>query len=157
MTADIIDCLSNTNVHILLYADDTKIYSVVNCDEERRSVQLIIDRLCKWLVNNKLPLNHSKTSNVTYFKNKLNYDSYYYIGDTRTAHENSVKDLGVIFDNQVNFKAHCMTGIGYRFCQQRRLTLCTKNLQHTSGHLSSIAQLCCLTTAEFWIMKLKFF
>lgn len=132
MTLDIIECLHDTKDRMLLYADDTKIYSIVNSDESRIELQLVIDSLTKWSETNRLSLNYDKTIHITYCKSKVRYLSYYYIGSTRIKQTEEVKDLGVVFDHKLTFKSHilqlitkvtCMFGIGYRFCQELRSPL----------------------------------
>lgn len=77
MTMDIVQCIQNTSVKLLLYADDTKIYNLVNNDASRLELQNVIDKLTKWSITNKLPLNYEKTYHLTFSKNKCKYLSYH--------------------------------------------------------------------------------
>lgn len=66
MTRDIVTCLENTGVKMLLYADDMKIFNIVNCDVARMEMQQVIDKLTSWSNSNKLKLNLEKTKHITF-------------------------------------------------------------------------------------------
>lgn len=58
---DLIECVDDTGVHTLLYADDTKFCKIVNNESGRTQLQKVIDNLSTWSDANRLKLNRSKT------------------------------------------------------------------------------------------------
>ena len=36
------------NTKIFLYADDAKVYNIVTCDEDQKSLQRVVDKVKKW-------------------------------------------------------------------------------------------------------------
>lgn len=70
MCRDMVLCIANTGALILMYADDTKIYRIVNTVEDMEQLQMAIDNLAEWSQRNKLQLNASKTYHVSYSKRK---------------------------------------------------------------------------------------
>lgn len=100
-------CVSDTGALILLYADDTKIYRIVNCIEDMEQLQRAIDNLAEWSRLNKLQLNVTKTYHVSFTKRKeIRHTSHYYLGTQRIAKKDEVKDLGVLFDRKLTFVPH---------------------------------------------------
>ena len=53
-----------------------------------------------------LKLNANKCKTVSYGRN-VSTDYIYYLNGTVLARDNFIKDLGVIFDDQLNFQRHC--------------------------------------------------
>lgn len=111
--------------HCLIYADDTKIFKTINSDEDARNLQADIDALVDWAAENGLTLNPTKTVHVSYGTRRI--DSIYYIGTTAIARQSSVRDLGVVFDDQLTFKPHInamvkrvrsMLGPAHRFAKE---------------------------------------
>lgn len=70
MSMDIVKCIEESTVQMLIYADDVKIYNTVNDDISRIELQKCIDKLFEWSVTNRLTLNKNETQHVTYFKNR---------------------------------------------------------------------------------------
>lgn len=107
MAANMAEITNNTNVFQLGYADDTKFYANVNNFEEQIQLQLCIDKLNKWSVENRISLNPTKTMHASYTKNgRVNFNSRYFINRDVIQKHNVVKDLGVIFDEKLTFKEH---------------------------------------------------
>lgn len=109
--------------NILCYADDAKIYQVIRNMVDRHALQLNIDKLQDWAVSNGLTINVSKTFHVSYGKKMV--DSCYFLNWKMIERSAYVRDLGVIFDENLNFKKHIetiarratqMIGAARRFC-----------------------------------------
>ena len=92
-----------------MYADDTKIYRIVNSVEQAKILQDEIDALYNWTQVWQL-LFHPDKCHVLHIGYKtINQD--YYMGDdeTRVKLETTEleKDLGVTVDNKLTFSEHC--------------------------------------------------
>lgn len=104
---DIPQCVANTNVLLLSFADDTKFLTCVRSDDDRKIMQKCIDKLVNWARLNRMNINPTKTSTISYTNNgKQKIRTAYYVGLERIKREKVVRDLGVTFDNQLTFKNH---------------------------------------------------
>lgn len=94
--------------HVLLYADDLKIYRRIRSLEDCISLQESIESLEEWCRTNLLSLNISKCSCLTFSRKcaAVNFD--YTISSQLVARSLSVKDLGVTFDNHLTFNLHVL-------------------------------------------------
>lgn len=91
---------------ILLYADDLKLFRIVDNLHDCDLVQQDINNLCSWCVTNELGLNANKCQIMSFTRrrNKIVYD-YELLGDI-LKRVTSVSDLCVIFDESLSFKKH---------------------------------------------------
>jgi len=64
-----------------LYADDTKVYSTITCDNDHLHLQKVIDHMKEWCDQWLLPLNINKCSHLSY-TSRLSIDTAYYINNT---------------------------------------------------------------------------
>ena len=85
---------------ILLFADDLKLLSVVDNDEQSVCIQQDIDNLYQWATLWDMKFNSSKCSTMHFGKNNKNYD--YTLGTEVLQSSEKEKDLGVII--QTNLK-----------------------------------------------------
>lgn len=119
--------------NILCYADDTKIYAKISSMDDRNILQHNIRSLEEWAINNGLTLNQGKTYHMSYGKQVI--DSVYFLQGKIIKKQSEVRDLGVIFDSQLDFKLHIssitrrlnqMTGAARRFCNgiKSPITIC---------------------------------
>jgi len=94
---------------IYLYADDAKIYKVINQITDHLHLQTVMNTVKtlsdEWL----LRLNIDKCNAVSYCL-KTPLDAPYHIIDGNMSYNleklNSINDLGVIFDSSLTFKDH---------------------------------------------------
>ena len=100
------DIATNLNVESLLYADDLKIYSVIENEQDCENLQNNLNMVNDWCLSNNLPLNISKCNSFSFSKmhNRINYN--YHISGQLLQRPDTVKDLGVIFDRCLSFKDH---------------------------------------------------
>lgn len=98
--------LNLTNCLALMYADDTKIYRVIDTTSDILSLQHDLDSTINWLAGMKLNVNASKCYHVTYSLKNQPLTSSYLINDIRVPSSTSVKDLGVYFDSKLKFSTH---------------------------------------------------
>lgn len=106
-TADLNQCVTQTNNNILTFADDTKFFAVVNNLEQQLQLQQSIDRLYLWSKENSIELNVSKTFSMSFAKKRqIKFKSRYYILNEVITSTDSIKDLGVQFDSDMSFSTH---------------------------------------------------
>lgn len=126
--ADLPKCIENTDVKILSYADDTKIFRQIKCKEDAEELQKVMDRLMEWLERNELMLNSEKTYTMSFTRsNNRNYNATYFVKAHQIERKEEMRDLGVIFDSRLKFEAHInhveskaksMHGAAYRFSNE---------------------------------------
>jgi Reverse transcriptase (RNA-dependent DNA polymerase) len=90
----------------LLFADDLKIYTSIKDVDDCRLLQTFLNQINDWCLKNRLSLNVSKCTVVSFTKkyNTIIYD--YNIDNNNLERHNSFKDLGVIFDSKLSFSEH---------------------------------------------------
>ena len=92
-----------------LFADDCKLYNEISSRAEQQQLQEDIDRLCQWSKDWLLKFNIKKCKIVSFGPEKFHAD-YQMMDDDGTIHqlarEDSEKDLGVLFTNNLNFEKH---------------------------------------------------
>lgn len=95
-----------TDVLILLYADDLKLFLSIKKPEDVEILQRCIDKLNNWCISNGMLLNIDKCYVISFSrkKSKLLYD--YSIASHKLGRETTVKDLGVLLDDRLDFKSH---------------------------------------------------
>lgn len=100
------DLVDRIDVNCLLYADDLKIYCVINSIDDSHNLQHNLNEIDYWCMNNNLPLNVQKCNVVSYTKKNNPFVFNYKLDDTSLNRVNEFKDLGVIFDSKVSFNQH---------------------------------------------------
>lgn len=90
----------------LLYADDLKIMKIIANSQDCNDLQFDLNVLLKWTKENKLHLNLSKCKVMSFFRKKECVEFLYSIGDHKLERVTTFKDLGVIFDQKLNFRDH---------------------------------------------------
>lgn len=109
-------------VKVLQFADDTKLLLEVANDTDRLKLQNAIKSIANWGTLNKIPLNIQKTCHLAIGKNKYRY----FLENQQINNMEAIKDLGIIYDNQLNFKVQeqsvimmskRMLGAGKKFCR----------------------------------------
>lgn len=94
------------NCQYLLYADDMKIYKIVNDSSDTVLIQDDLDRINTWCRDNLMFLNVSKCNVITFSKKKDIISSDYLIDDTVLKRVHTINDLGVTLDSKINFNSH---------------------------------------------------
>ena len=91
-----------------IYADDTKAYTSINCDEDHTRLQQSIDEMYNWTQTWQLHFNSSKCKILHVGENNPKHK--YFIGNGNSRHEIETtsleKDLGVYVDTDLNFESH---------------------------------------------------
>lgn len=102
--ADITSCFKNS--YVLLYADDMKILKVVRSSTDVEHLQDDLDRFVEYCESNKLQLNVSKCSHITFSRQTSRIGNGYLLNHQHITRVTHAKDLGVIFDNKLLFDKH---------------------------------------------------
>ena len=100
---DLVECCGH-NSRILLYADDSKIYSYVKSREDCKNLQEDIDKIVSWFNRNLMKLNTAKCKVVSYGRETIEYG--YKIGNLVIERVEHMKDLGITFDSELKFDYH---------------------------------------------------
>lgn len=89
-----------------LFADDLKIYKVINTVSDSLQLQEDLTRVLEWSQENKLPLNISKCKHIKFSRKRCPLATSYFINDITLEEVSVIKDLGVILDSKLSFNAH---------------------------------------------------
>lgn len=93
----------------LFYADDLKIYKIINDQNDTNDLNQDLCTLHEWCTTNKLSLNISKCKAIN-FSNKRNpTPPDYRINSIPLETVSSIKDLGIQFDSKFKFDLHIQT------------------------------------------------
>lgn len=101
---DIIQCFQHSD--FLLFADDMKIFKVINSYHDLDLLQSDLDNLHDYCMTNKLDLNISKCCCITFGRSLRTHMFNYKINDQPLMRTNSVVDLGVTLDSKLLFDRH---------------------------------------------------
>ena len=100
---DVLECVECEG---LLFADDLKVFSIVNSPDDCSRLQLSLDRIEDWCRRYRLSLNSEKSFCVTYSRRANALDGQYAIGGVRLRSVDTCVDLGVRFDSRLTFRQH---------------------------------------------------
>lgn len=92
-----------------LFADDLKIYRTVTLPTDSELIQCDLDRINVWCNLNGMTLNTKKSYYIKFSKKLIPMTSCYVLNGDILQQVNEIRDLGVIMDNKLTFKAHIDT------------------------------------------------
>lgn len=101
----------------LLYADDLKLYRVIKSQSDCEALQVDIDALCNWAVENRMEFNSSKCLAMTFGRMRQPICYNYQLDGVEITKTFSVKDLGVTFDPGLTFHDHILATAKDSFCR----------------------------------------
>ena len=90
---------------MLKFADDTKLYRVVDNHQDGQMLQNDLDSVCDWADEWKMSFNVEKCKVVHYGKGSTNFT--YRMHGQLLDEAISEKDLGVVFSNDLKVKQQC--------------------------------------------------
>ena len=99
---DLDEHLSN---RVLKFADDTKLYGIVDCELQGRCLQHDIDILGDWALDWKMKFNIEKCKVLHYGKDSISYK--YSLYGQQIAEVSTEKDLGVTFSSDLKVGIQC--------------------------------------------------
>ncbi|KAG7303291.1 hypothetical protein JYU34_011770 [Plutella xylostella] len=100
------DLLYRFDSNCLAYADDVKIYRPINDIDDCEILQKDINTILRWCVVNDMKLNNEKCLIITFTKARNPIKYTYQLQNIDIKRVNVVKDLGVLFDAGLSFRAH---------------------------------------------------
>ena len=131
--------LSDSSIQFHFYADDTQLYvsfSSSNSNQSLTKLSSTLDLVHSWFCANRLVVNPSKTEYLLIGNNvqrsKVINASVYFQNLTLTP-SNSVRNLGVIFDSNLDFKSHISSICRASFFQIRQLRQIHSSLDRNSA------------------------
>lgn len=90
----------------LLYADDLKMFLTIESEQDAMTLQRNLDILNLWCTENLMQLNVKKCFVVSFTNKKHKHLHNYSINGQILDRKNVVRDLGVLFDEKLTFRAH---------------------------------------------------
>ena len=108
---DICEMVSQ-GTELVMYADDTKIWREITCDQDQCILQRDIDKLHEWSVNNKMKFHPDKCKVLAITNKSMTYPLPFYehnysMNGKLLDYVDSEKDLGVIITGKLSWNAHC--------------------------------------------------
>ena len=88
-----------------VYADDTQLYISFKCKQPIESISKVnscLSDIRRWMITNKLKINDSKTEFIMFRSPQLSGLSVN-VGESQITQSLKVRDLGVTFDQFLNF------------------------------------------------------
>lgn len=119
------DLPSEVDSSVALFADDTKMYRVVQSREDQLNMQRDIDKLEAWSKRWQLPFNDAKCKVMHYGRSNPEFE--YKLGGTTIKVVTEEKDLGVIFDPLLKFSNNAWKTAA---AGNARLSLIKRNFRH---------------------------
>lgn len=101
---DISTCFQNSQY--LCFADDMKIFKEIKCPDDVTKLQSDLIRLDNYCALNKLDLNTSKCSVISYSRKKNDIKFDYILKNEILTRDDVIRDLGVIYDSKFIFNYH---------------------------------------------------
>jgi len=100
-----------SGVNLKLFADDVKLYSVINSTVTPNSLQACLSAIHEWSEHWQLKLSPAKCTvlhvSPHYMHNRTMFD--YIIGDTTLRKADTLTDLGVTYDRKLSYATHIDT------------------------------------------------
>ena len=100
------------NIGYHVYADDTQLYSSFKCKQPLDAISNVnscLSDIRRWMITNKLKINDSKTEFIVFISPQLRCDLSglsVNVGESQITQSLKVRDLGVTFDQFLNFDDH---------------------------------------------------
>ena len=89
-----------------LYADDTKTFRKITCEDDARQLQQTLTNLATWSNTNNMRFNELKCKVLTVSRKKQPVDFTYRMGSTTLTHVEKEKDLGVTMTGNLSWDSH---------------------------------------------------
>ena len=94
------------DVHVLLLADDLKMFKVIHSINDCQTLQLNLNIFNSWCTDNGLKLNETKCKFINFSRATNSSKFAYSIDNYKLLNVDNIRDLGVIFDSKLTFVPH---------------------------------------------------
>ena len=101
---DITEVVKNSSIKI--FADDSKLQHNISTSEDREKLQADLVAVIDWAKANNMELNESKFELIHYGYNDSLKDVYTLPSGINITPSSTVRDLGILMDNKLNFADH---------------------------------------------------
>ena len=102
---DLAEVVCSTST-IALYADDSKMFRIINCDDDQTIFQNDLDKLYQWSLCNLMNFNSKKCKIMRITKKQVPFTSKVNLNDTVLDEVKEFKDLGILTDNNLSWNSH---------------------------------------------------
>ena len=103
------DITDEIDLPCLLYADDLKVFTVVNNINDCLQLQACLNKVNNWCISNKLFLNVSKCNVLSFSLKSSSITFDYHLDNVILQRPSTFRDLGIIFGTKLSFTAHINT------------------------------------------------
>ena len=121
-------CSDNT---IALYADDSKMFRVIDCDEDLIYFQEDLDKLHQWSQRNQMDFNTKKCKIMRITRKQVPFTNSVHMNDTVLEEVKEFKDLEILTDCSLSWNSHTDMITAKA---NRMLGLTEKNVQGSQGY-----------------------
>ena len=92
----------------MIFADDVKLYICIRTVMDEFSLQNALNKLLAWADRWQLAISIKKCNVLHVSSQRSKHKNYpaYFLGDVQITSKSSVKDLGIMVDEHLTFKAH---------------------------------------------------
>jgi len=97
------------NCEVLVFANDLKLFSKIESLSDCSALQNDFNNLVSWCNSIGLQFNVNKYYSMTFLKHRFAINYMYTISDSNLTSVGSKKDLGVLFNSDLNFHSHIET------------------------------------------------
>ena len=138
-TTPLSQLLADSSIQFHFYADDTQLYISFSSSDSTQSLARLsttLDLVHSWFCANRLAVNPSKTEYLLIGTNQQHskvINSSVHFQDLSLTPTDSVRNLGVIFDSNLDFKKHISSICRSSFFQIRQLRQIRSSLDRTSA------------------------
>lgn len=92
--------------NFLLFADDVKVFMEISCRSDHLILQNVLHNIEQWCLINQMDLNPNKSVLITFSRSSFTYDFDYILLGENIKRADTVRDLGVLLKNNLDFGEH---------------------------------------------------
>lgn len=116
------DLSSVCSANMLLFADDSKLYAPIRNVTDQNMLQCDLNNIFDWCQLNDMSLNTEKCKVFCYGFKNISYE--YYIGENVIENVSEIKDLGVIFTQDLKSYTHICNVVNRSYMNLNNLKYC---------------------------------